>query len=124
MYTIYQGDPLKEDEYLLKVDDTTGFITKLNKNGTIPVAFKDWRNYYNHKANLDTYLHKENFSPNWHIVSCRFGESQNWAIMMHPIGFTLEIYINNFMELIKHTTIINGELQGEFKWENKKLLKK
>ena len=33
---------LMENQYLLKVDGQMGFMVKLNKDGTIPKAFKDW----------------------------------------------------------------------------------
>jgi hypothetical protein len=33
---------LGEDEYLLKIDDDTGFMVKLNKDGSIPKSFTEW----------------------------------------------------------------------------------
>jgi len=38
----YTGGTLAEDEFLLKVRGDTGFMTKLNQDGSIPVAFKKW----------------------------------------------------------------------------------
>lgn len=82
---------MKDDEYLLKlrVDShrenktqiPTGFMTKFNKNGSMPVAFKDWGMYrYNTpQEELPIYIHTETFSKGWKLSSWRFGMSQQWA---------------------------------------------
>ena len=37
------GQPLGEEEYLLKIrDGVTGFMTKLTQKGQLPKAFDDW----------------------------------------------------------------------------------
>lgn len=40
-------EKLEDNEYLLKIrqSDMFGFITKYNKNGTIPKAFEEWLDY-------------------------------------------------------------------------------
>lgn len=123
---------LKEDEYLLKIrpnnDGTqTGFLTKLTKKGDLPVAFENWetQGWYGkeNKPNYPITLHKENFSKGWKLLRWRFGQSQNWATVIHPKGFTLEIYLKQFLEIVQENTIVKGEIQGEFKWENNILIK-
>ena len=127
------GYELKDDEYLLKIrindDETqTGFLTKFNKNGSIPVAFDEWgmNPYRRDKKNKiqKIYIFKEEFRKGWKIKSWRFGQSQNWATMIHPEGFTVEIYLQQLLELIKEIEVVKGELIGEFKWEDKKLIYK
>lgn len=128
---------LKENEYLLKIrqkdrkspNHKTGFLTKYNKNGSIPVAFDEWGIYKyssnpNDKIPLPIQLHIETHKSGWEIINWRFGMSQNWATMLHPDGFTVEIYLQDLLELLKTNVLDNGVLVGEFKWENHKLIKK
>jgi hypothetical protein len=122
---------LNEDEYLLKIRPKeyncngipTGFITKYNKDGSMPKSFIEWGQMYGKPIELPTTLHIESFKSGWEIVSWRFGMSQNWATMKHPDGFTLEIYLDNLLDIVKSSTIENGVLIGEYKWENRKLIK-
>lgn len=126
------GQILNENEYLLKVRPRnkysicdTGFFSKLTQKNVIPKPFDDW-NYNEHydKTKLPIYVYTEEFKSGWKLFSWRFGKSQNWAIIIHPEGFTLEIYLNQFLDVIKDCTIINGEIIGEFKWEENRLIKK
>lgn len=126
-------EKLQENEYLLKIrpkndshdSHDTGFLAKYNKDGSIPKNFKDWGNtYHNKEYDYPITLHVETFKKGWKIVRWRFGMSQNWATMLHPDGFTVEIYLDNLLEIMKKNTIKKGELVGEFKWENHKLIKK
>ena len=127
-------ETLKDNEYLLKIrpkdgcwnKHDTGFLAKYNKNGSMPKSFLDWGRTYGKAISPlpEITLHYETFRPGWIIVSWRFGESQNWATMLHPDGFTVEIYLQNLLELINTNTIKKGVLQGNFKWEDKKLIKK
>lgn len=139
-----EGYELKENEYLLKIrreshegineshEDyklPTGFITKFNKNGSIPVNFNNWgeRRFYNTRNMTEIpeiLIHTEDYSSGWKINGYRPGKSQNWCKLIHPNGFTLEIYLSNFFELINNVNIVNGEFIGEFKWDNNKLIKK
>lgn len=130
MEKFVEGRVLEENEYLLKIRPdggtrwrtyNTGFLTKLNKNGTIPVNFAKW-NFVSNK--LDIFVVTETYRTGWKIVGARFGESQNWAILLHPDNYTVEIYMNSLIDLINTNTIINGEIQGEFKWKEKNLEKK
>lgn len=126
-----EGESLAEDEYLLKIrkdgrrsDDHVGFMTKLNKTGKIPVAFDSWNSgKYGDSERLPIYVVKETFKKGWKLLSWRFGMSQNWAVMLHPDNYTVEIYLNQFLEIIESNTVINGEIQGKFKWENNELIK-
>lgn len=133
-------EKLQENEYLLKIrpktkgskEHDTGFLSKFNKDGSIPKAFDDWgvqHRYYldlNHPKEepLPITVHVETFKKGWKIVAWRFGMSQNWATMLHPDGFTVEIKLQNLLELLKKNTLKKGELVGEFKWEDHKLIKK
>lgn len=122
-----EGYVLEENEYLLKIrenynESKTGFLTKYNKDGSIPVAFKKWGDY--NKVSLPIYIVTETYRTGWKIFSARFGESQNWAILMHPDGYTLEIYMYKFLGICKENTIINGEIQGEFLWQKNTLIRK
>lgn len=147
MNTYTEGTKLKENEFLLKIrgyDEErhpTGFITKLNKDGSIPVAFRDWYagstpnpEYIDWKTTpniprsfpktMETTVHIEEFSTGWRIYGSRFGKSQNWATMVHPKGFILEIYMTNLISLLKISNMQDGELMGEFKWSKNQLVKK
>lgn len=125
--------PLKDDEYLLRVEDGTGFLSKLNKDGSIGKNFIKWNNYGSgwgddkkmpkSEKELDIMVHEETFSKGWKFVSFRGGESQDWGILKHPLGFKLEVYIEGLIKLIQSSTIIDGELQGNFKWSYSKLIK-
>lgn len=127
-----EGYELKDDEYLLKVHThkfesggiPTGFLTKFNKDGSMPVAFKNWPGYYQKLGDteLPVTIHSETFKEGWKVFSWRFGQSQNWARMIHPNGFTLEIYLTNFLDLMLSNVIMNGKIQGKFKWEANKLI--
>jgi len=132
-----EGYELKEDEYLLKIrkaDISTGFMTKFNKNGTIPKAFNEWGMGGQYEKTLDGYEYipyddlpiyviKEEFRSGWKLDDWRFGKSMNWASLIHPEGFTLEIYLQEFLNIVKENIINNGEIMGEFKWEYSKLIK-
>lgn len=111
----YTGQPLEEDQYLLKLKGGKAFLTKLNKNGTIPLKFQQW-------CNSEIYIFTEYYRSGWKWHFFRGGESQDWAVMMHPEGFTLEIYLDNLMEIIPKIDVIKGELIGKFKWEKNKLI--
>ena len=120
-----EGFILKEDEYLLKVNEyntnefpDTGFMAKLNKDDSIPANFKNWN------KDLPIYKITEKFRPGWELSGWRFGMSRNWAILIHPLGFTVEIHMEHFLTLVQETTIIEGVIQGEFKWDKTKLIGK
>ena len=122
------GYELKDNEYLLKIRsegeaDATGFLSKLTKKGVIPVAFKDWGDAYNYKANLPIYVIQETFRSGWKLKKWRFGMSQNWASVIHPLGFSVEIYLSQFLDIVLNNTIVNGDIIGEFKWVDNELIK-
>lgn len=125
----YDGvSPLGENDFLLRVSGDTGFLTKLNKDGSVPKALIAWRKGWGDPVpsleELDIIIHRESFRQGWKLVSFRGGESQNWAILRHPIGFLVEVHVRNFIKLLQHTTIVNGELQGRFKWDYSQLISK
>lgn len=130
-----EGYVLKDNEYLLKIRKSeteapdTGFMTRMNKDGSMPVAFSGWgiSRWSSEEGDLQIYIIEETFRSGWKICGWRFGKSRNWTIMTHPLGFTVEIHLNyygehTFLNLIKENTIINGEIQGSFKWEPHKLI--
>jgi hypothetical protein len=129
-----EGYELKEGEYLLKIRPPqacwqneislpTGFMTKFNKDGSVPVNFKSWGHRYGEDV-LPILVFKETFREGWKLRSWRFGKSQQWASLVHPDGFTVEIYLSQFLDIVKEFTIIKGEIQGEFKWEDNRLISK
>ncbi len=125
---------LLEDEWLLKLREDphterkggewipgkVGFFSKLNKSGELPVAFLAWGG-----GREDTiYIFRETYRTGWKIFSWRFGKSQNWAVLRHPEGFTVEIYLTNFLEIMKEDIVDRGYLAGEYIWSHNKLIKK
>ena len=126
-----EGYKLKENEYLLKIRPVgsryssvaTGFMTKMTQKGAMPKAFAEWGGSWNNPSDLTIYILEETFRSGWKLDSWRFGESQNWASLIHPLGFTVEIYLQQFLDIVKTNEIINGEIIGNFKWEDKKLIK-
>lgn len=124
------GDKLADDEYLLKIRLVEsgiipdGFMSKLKQDGNIPVAFDNWgKGHFTYKDEPPTYVIKEIFKSGWKVYGHRFGVSQNWAKVIHPDGFILEIYLTDLLDLIKTENIINTEIMGQFKWEKNKLIK-
>lgn len=123
---------LKDNEYLLKIRPKgsrctkldTGFLTKYTQKGLIPKAFDEWNLGRYTPETLPITIHIEDYKSGWFIYEWRFGMSQNWATMIHPNGFTVEIYLDNLLEITKTNVIQFGELIGEFKWESHKLIKK
>jgi hypothetical protein len=125
-----EGYVLGTDEYLLKIRPSglssvpdTGFLAKLTQKGQLPKSFDEWGTNYHQRDKLPTIVHTETFSSGWKLLSWRFGQSQNWARVVHPKGFTLEIYLQQFLEIMQNNTIIHGKIQGEFKWQDNKLIK-
>lgn len=148
---IYTEDrKLLKDEFLLKVYQETwnrglkhqennlvGFMTKLTQKKEIPKSFLEWKRVNNYAPydkihgskiigyeDLPIYVIKEEFRSGWIITNFRPGMSQNWAVVKHPMGFHLEIYLEKLVDIIAENSIINGEIIGEFKWEDKTLIKK
>lgn len=119
----YTGGTLAEDEFLLKVRGDTGFMTKLNQDGSIPVAFKKW-------TDDPAVIFKEIPREGWKIVSVRAGKSQTWGRVVHPEGFILEIYAYStytrnrkdvgytMMDLINNFTVMKGEIIGKLSWKD------
>ena len=114
---------LKDDEYLLKIYDRSssaasyilGFMTKLNKDGTVPKAFERWQPNYRDTVK-DTFIMTETFKPGWKVHSYRTGKSQDWVKLVHPDGFIIEVYMEDFFEILADTSIIDSEIMGSFKW--------
>lgn len=116
-----EGQKLEDNEYLLKTstdwkDREKGFLTKFNKDGSMPVKFKSW-------SESPIWVVNEDFSSGWKVVDYRHGKSQNWAVLLHPSGYRIEIYMENLFELFEGNSILGGIFQGRFKWEAKKLIK-
>lgn len=121
---------LEDDEWLLKVyehkapigDYNLGFLSKLKKTGELPIAFEMWKPDYRETIE-DFFLIKEKFRPGWEITTYRTGKSQDWVVVTSPEKIRLEIYMDNFFELMLSNSIVNGELIGDFKWHSKTLIK-
>jgi hypothetical protein len=121
---------LEEDEWLLKVyehkapigDHKLGFMSKLKKDGTLPVAFKDWKPNYREKIE-DIFLVRETFRSGWVLTKYRAGMSQSWAVITSPEGIRFEIYLDNLFELLAGDGVVNNEIIGKYKWHDKKLIK-
>lgn len=115
---------LKEDEFLLKIyfcfRRNLGFMTKLNKDGSIPAAFKSWKPNYREPVK-DSYIIKEYPREGWKVTSYRTGP-QDWVKVRHPLDFVVEIYMKDFFNILLNHEIINGEIKGKFRWEAKKLI--
>jgi hypothetical protein len=132
---------LAEDEWILKIrkdgqynhvekkfienGNTTGFFSKLTQKGQLPVKFSDWGgSYYTMSGHdLPMYVFKEYPRSGWKLIGWRFGMSQNWATVRHPEGFFVEIYLDNFLDVVKESTIDQGVIVGKYKWNNNKLIK-
>jgi hypothetical protein len=127
---------LQENEYLLKVrpcdprypTPKTGFLTKLTQKGALPKAFIDWGTSWDFYKNRMTpmppiQIHTETLRQGWKLSSWRFGKSQNWASIITPEGWTIEVYLSHFLDIIQEHTVINGEIQGKFMWRDNKLVK-
>lgn len=136
-----KGYELKENEYLLKVRPynpagypagyyapPSGFLTKLTQKGELPKSFLEWGNSWDYVSKTrtqmpDIQIHTETLRKGWKLSSWRFGQSQNWASVITPEGWTIEVYLSHFLDIIKEHTVINGEIQGEFMWKANKLVK-
>ena len=128
--------PLLEDQWLLKLREgspKTGFLSKLTQKGALPVKFEDWNSTqsYNQETrkwdvakNTTVYVWQETYRSGWALKRWRIGKSQEWAVMQHPEGFLLEIYLSNFLEVSLKDTVDFGVLRGEYKWEDNKLIRK
>lgn len=123
------GYLLKDDEYLFKNYKEVAFISKCNKDGTIPKNFLNWN------KNSDIFIHKETYKEGWKFDSFRIGKSQNWVKVIHPEGFILEIYLfrehwknklsenkYTFEKIVKGLKLDKGHILGKFKWENNYLI--
>lgn len=119
-----KGDKLAENEYLLKIRKSigtynTGFFSKLTQKGELPKLFNEWGG---NDTKLPIYIYQETAASGWKILHWRFGQSQNWATMKHPYGFTVEIYLQQLLELIREHQIVEGTLIGKFYWKDNKLI--
>ena len=120
---------LDENQWLLKVraGNLTGFASKLTQKKVLAKTFDEWGISHwrpiEDYPKLPIYLLTETYRSGWRFVNVRCGKSQEWAILMHPLGFTLEIYLTNFIKLILKETLVNGELVGEYMWKDNKLIK-
>lgn len=100
-------------EYLYREFDRYGdqyrnaFFTRLNKDGTVPRAFKGW-------GNGDIFIVEETWSTGWKVHGNRTGTSTSWIVLLHPIFNTcIEIKVKTFIKLMPNLTIINGVIQEE-----------
>lgn len=121
----YQGMTLMDNEYLLKIrkSDNMGFLAKLTKKLELPKAFDEW-------GNKDIKIIEEDFRAGWKVNITgdkydryRIGLSQQWCKLIHPLGFILEVHLDNFfVDILPH--IENGNIKGEWKWIGNRISKK
>lgn len=126
------GELLAEDEFLLKTVTTSygkykffkGFLTKLTQKNEVPKSLLNWhtKDPITHNP-VEIFIVKETFKSGWKINDYRPGQSQNWAELIHPDGYTIEIYLDDFFKIIKENNVLGGEIIGKFKWNNHKLIK-
>lgn len=120
-----EGMLLNEDNYLLKVKGDKGFLSKLTIKEALPKPFLDWGFRWGETPNTENiYIITNEYLGGWIFEGFRIGKSQNWAKVRSPLGYILEIYLENFEEIIRGTTMLNGLIRGLFKWEGNKLLLK
>jgi len=106
---------LEDNEYLLKINSGgTAFMTKKNKSGTIPVAWLNWENYRNN--NHKTYIIKESFRKGWKLTGHRLGQSQAWARVTHPFGFTMEVNLAGIIDTLQKSEFAYGEFMVSMKY--------
>lgn len=98
----YESLNLKENEFLLKISDSTGFMSLLTKKNEIPKSFLDWN------EREDIYIIKEEFRPNWKMHSVHSGMSTSWVVCRHPFGFYIQINPAAFNQLIDKIEMKNG----------------
>ncbi len=135
------GIKLLASEYYLKLDvvsdELVGFLAKPTQKGKVPLSFVNWRTKHIKNQNyqgdfldsklkrreIDCYLFTEIFREGWEFVGFRWGQSQSWARVKHPVGFILEIYASNLKEIILENNLNKGVIEGMWKWEKNKLIK-
>lgn len=123
------GEPLAENEYLLKIRDNgkgyakTGFLAKLTQKGKMPAAFEGWGRKYPSYDDLPIFVFEEKFRSGWKLNGWRFGQSQNWASLLTPEEFTVEVYMDHFLEFVQENTLVNGEIMANVMWKQHKLVK-
>lgn len=128
IYNIEKFEKLEKNQFMLKCVDGVGFMSKHTQKGELPKSFSDWndeecRHKDKNYSKPIIYLMEEFPREGWKISNWRFGMSQNWAVLRHPLGFTIEVYLKNLLELLRTITVVNCELQGKFYWEGHTLYK-
>ncbi len=130
-----EGYQLRGDEHLLKIriskdrigekwtNILVGYLTKFTQDGKIPKKFIDWENSSN-SLNKKIYVFEETYREGWRVYGYRTGMSQSWVKVLSPEGFIVEIYLSQFLELIRTTSLQSGLIIGEFKWEKNELIQK
>jgi len=103
---------LAENEYFVKKRYQIGFMTKKNKDGSIPKAFENW-------GEDEVYLLLEEFRNGWRVVGERNGQSASWIKLKHPEGFTIEIKGSHFIGILSEITIENGLILNKCYFEAK-----
>lgn len=100
---------LEENEFLLKVNGLTGFMTPLTKEGKLPKAFLEYPaiNLENDRS-ANIFIIKEEFRTNWELIKIREGMSTTWFILKHPYGFAVEINAQVFNKIILKLDINKG----------------
>jgi len=109
---------LKENEMLVKIANSKnynfGFMTSLNKNGTIPKKFLDWG------TNKPIQVIKNDYLPFWKIVDYRNGQSTSWLVVEHPkLKFRIEIRTTD-IDFYNKIIIYKGFIINECKYDSRR----
>lgn len=83
-------------------------MVRLNKDGSVPVAFKDWASYGSFNRAKAVYLIDEEFRSGWSFKDLRTGMSTAWLQIKHPLGFILEINGKAFSKICSSISMDNG----------------
>ena len=95
-------------------------MTKPNKSGSIPKAFREWN------EDEDVYIIIEEYRKGWKIINTRSATmgGVTWIELLHPQNFTVEVRTNEFFELLKSMKMENGLILNECFYEaQSKILK-
>lgn len=136
LFTLEGSEPLKDNQWLVKVrDDNMGFLVKLTKKNEYPKAFLEWTRRYDWESEktieckLPVYIVNEDFQSGWRLNEgskydmYRIGKSQQWVKVQHPLGFVLEIHMDNFfLDVVPF--LDDGAIMGEYKWIGNRIERK
>lgn len=92
-----------------------GYLTKCNKDGSLPKLFNEWG------YQLDMFLFQEKYRFGWKINDSRNARmgGVSWIELIHPEGFTVEIRATDFVDILKTIKTDNGLILNKCFYEAK-----